>query len=481
MRNDVVAEALASLKKPETRQQFLAMPADQQAAFVWRMNWYATQHTHQTLPSGDWWTVWLLLAGRGAGKTRTAAEQVGWWAWTYPNTRWLVSAPTSADVRGTCFEGDSGLLNIIPQSLISDYNRQHHELTLTNGSLLKGIPASEPTRFRGPQFHGGWCDELAAWDYLQEAWDQIMFSVRLPLGKLGNKILCTTTPQPKDLIVELVGRDGDDVVVTTASTYSNLANLSKSFQKQILQYEGTKLGRQEIHAEIIDPEESGIIKRNMIKLWPHDKPFPKFEYIIQSYDCATSEKTVNDPTAASTWGVFKPMDGPMSVMLIDCWQDRLQYPDLRPKVQEEYEVVFGEGKERKRVDLILIEDKSAGISLIQDLQRSHLPARAYNPGKADKMQRLNIVSSLFARGRVWMPESSKNPKYVKDWVEPLLSQLCAFPDTAHDDFVDSTTQALRFLRDSGYIDIDGPAPELYDEDDYADSGAARSRENPYSA
>lgn len=481
MSAEIVAEALEKLKDPKVRQQFLAMPKEHQAAFSWRMSWYATQHSHQTLPAGDWWTIWLLLAGRGAGKTRTAAEQVGWWAWQHPGTRWLVSAPTSADVRGTCFEGDSGLMSVIPEALIAEYNKALHELTLVNGSLLKGIPASEPTRFRGPQFHGGWCDELAAWDYLQEAWDQIMFSVRLPLGTLGNKILCTTTPQPKDLIVELVGRDGDDVVVTTASTYSNLANLSKSFQKQILQYEGTKLGRQEIYAEIIDPEESGIIKRDMIRLWPHDREFPRFEYIIQSYDCATSEKTVNDPTAASTWGVFKPLDGPMSVMLIDCWQDRLQYPELRPKVVEEYEVIFGEGKNRKRVDHILIEDKSAGISLIQDLQRAHLPVRAYNPGRADKMQRLNIVSSMFARGRVWMPESSKNPKYVKDWVEPLLSQLCAFPDTAHDDFVDSTTQALRFLRDSGWIDIDGAPPEPYDEDDYADSGAAKNRENPYSA
>jgi predicted phage terminase large subunit-like protein len=320
------------------------------------------------------------------------------------------------------------------------------------------------------------CDELAAWDYLQEAWDQIQFSVRL--GK-QTRILCTTTPRPKDLIVDLVGRDGDDVCVTTASTYMNLANLAPSFQKQILQYEGTKLGRQEIYAEIIDPEESGIIKRDMIKLWPSSKEFPKFEYILQSYDVATSEKTVNDPTAATTWGVFKPLDGPMSVLLIDCWQDRLQYPDLRPKVLDEYEVVYGEGRERKRVDLILIEDKSAGISLIQDLQRAHLPVRAYNPGRADKMQRLNVISSLFARGRVWMPESTQRPRYVKDWVEPLLSQLCAFPDTTHDDFVDSTSQALRFLRDAGWIDIDGPAPELYDEDDYYDSGMSKRKENPY--
>jgi predicted phage terminase large subunit-like protein len=405
-----------------------------------------------------------------------AAEQIGWWAWKQPNTRWLVAAPTSSDVRATAYEGDSGLLNVIPKELIADYNKSYHEIRLVNGSLIKGIPASEPERFRGGQWHGAWCDELAAWDYLQDAWDQIQFSVRL--GK-KTRILCTTTPRPKDLIVDLVGRDGDDVCVTTASTYTNLANLAPSFQKQILQYEGTKLGRQEIHAEIIDPEESGIIKRDMIKLWPTSREFPKFEYILQSYDVATSEKTVNDPTAASTWGVFKPLDGPMSVLLIDCWQDRLQYPDLRPKVLDEYEVVYGEGREKKRVDLILIEDKSAGISLIQDLQRAHLPVRAYNPGRADKMQRLNVISSLFARGRVWMPESSQRPRYVKDWVEPLLSQLCAFPDTTHDDFVDSTSQALRFLRDAGWIDIDGPAPEAYDEDDYYDSGMAKRKENPY--
>jgi len=473
-----VSETLEALKHPDTRKQFLALPVASQIAFTWRMGWYATQHQHQTLPKGNWWTIWLLLAGRGAGKTRTAAEQIGWWAWSYPNTRWLVSAPTSADVRGTCFEGDSGLVNIIPKELVLDYNKALHEMVLLNGSILKGIPASEPSRFRGPQFHGAWCDELAAWDYLDEAWDQIMFSVRLPLTDLGNKILCTTTPQPKDLIVDLVGRDGDDVTVTTASTYANLANLSTTFQKQILQYEGTKIGRQEIHAEIIDPEESGIIKREMIKLWPNGKTFPKFEYILQSYDCATSEKTVNDPTAAGTWGVFKPLDGPMSVMLIDCWQDRLQYPDLRPKVAEEYEVVYGEGQDRKRVDLILVEDKSAGTQLIQDLGRSHLPVRAYNPGHADKMQRLNVVSSIFARGRVWAPESSERPKFVKDWCEPWLSQLCAFPDTSHDDFVDMTTQALRYLRDSGWIDIDGEPPEAYDEDDYIDSGRQR-RENPY--
>jgi predicted phage terminase large subunit-like protein len=132
----------------------------------------------------------------------------------------------------------------------------------------------------------------------------------------------------------------------------------------------------------------------------------------------------------------------MAAMVIDCWQERMMYPDLRPKVIEEYETVFGEGKDRKRVDLLLIEDKSAGISLIQDLQRAHLPVRAYNPGRADKMQRLNIVSNIIARGRVWIPESDHRKGYVKDWAEGFVSQICSFPETTHDDLVDACVDSL---------------------------------------
>ena len=460
---------------PEVQKHLALASPEYRLAWSWRMAWFDTQHVHQVLPPGDWWSVWLMLAGRGAGKTRTAAEQIAWWAYENPGTRWLVAAPTSADVRATCFEGDSGLMTIIPKSLVADYNKTAHELRLTNGSLIKGIPASEPERFRGPQFHGGWCDELAAWDYIQEAWDQIQFGMRL--GK-RTRMICTTTPRPKDLIIELIGREGDDVVVTTASTYANIDNLSDNFRKQILAYEGTKLGRQEIYAEIIDPEEGGIVKRDMFKLWPAGRPFPKFEYILQSYDVATSEKAQNDPTACITFGVFKPQDGPMSAMVIDCWQERMQYPDLRPKVLEEYETVFGEGKDRKRVDLLLIEDKSAGISLIQDLQRAHLPVRAYNPGRADKMQRLNIVSNIIARGRVWIPESDNRKGFVKDWAEGFVSQICSFPETTHDDLVDACTQALRYLRDAGWLDIDPPPDDTWDEDDYVDSGRTR-KANPY--
>jgi predicted phage terminase large subunit-like protein len=372
--------------------------------------------------------------------------------------------------------GESGLLNIMPRQIIEKHTVSDNEITLTNGSIIKGIPASEPDRFRGPQFHGGWLDELAAWDYLDEAWDMIQFGMRL-----GDRpiLICTTTPKPKPLIIDLVNRDGEDVFVTRASTYDNLVNLAPTFKQQILQYEGTSIGRQELYAEIIDPEEGGIIKRNMFRLWKADKPLPQFQFVLQSYDCATSDKTVNDPTACVVLGVFKPSpDKPMSVMLVDCWSERMQYPDLRPRVIDEATSIYGDPDEfgnGKKVDQILIEDKSAGISLIQDLQRAGLNVRAYNPGRADKTARLNIVSPIIAKGLMYLPESGINENQVRDWVEPFLNQVCAFPEVRNDDYVDALTQGLRLLRDMGFLTVDS----IVDNSDmYVDETRPR-RVNPY--
>jgi len=472
----------AVLADPSIKKEYAELHPIEQVVVNWQLKWNAVQaHKHQIEPVGDWWNVWLMLAGRGAGKTRASAETLAGWAWEQPNTRWLVSAPTSGDLKGTCFEGDSGLMSVIPPALIAKYNSSLHEIHLINGSFIKGIPASEPERFRGPQFHGGWLDELAAWEYLRESWDMIQFGIRL--GQ-RTKLICSTTPKPKEVIMELIEREGDDVVITRASTYSNMKNLAPSFQKQILQYEGTNLGRQEIHAEIIDPEEGGIVQRDWFKLWPNNKPFPKFEFIIQSYDCGYKDGAANDPTGCITLGAFKPMDGGMCVMVIDCWQEKLTYPDLRPKIIDEFESVYGEGKEKKRVDLLLVEDKAAGISLIQDLQRAHLPVIGYNPGRADKTQRLSIVSNIIRAGRVWVPESGQRKGFVRDWAEGMVSQICSFPEgTVHDEFVDCISQGLRYLRDAGWISIDAPPRDDYDEDDIYDAdeynARASAKVNPY--
>ena len=197
----------------------------------WQMGWMVKRLPHQVPPRGADWTIWLLLAGRGAGKTRTAAEVLGSWATLRPGTRWLVSAPTYGDLTGVCFEGESGLINCIPPSLIETYNRSEVEIKMINGSTIKGITAEKPERFRGPQFHGGWLDEFAAWQRADEAFDLLMFGMRL-----GDhpRIIATTTPKPNTIIRNLLAREGKDVIVTRASTYANLDTLAPTFRDQIL-------------------------------------------------------------------------------------------------------------------------------------------------------------------------------------------------------------------------------------------------------
>jgi predicted phage terminase large subunit-like protein len=466
------------LEDPEVQAEFNARSEHDRIAYIAHAEWVAGAHKYQIPPPLEQdYTVWMMLAGRGAGKTRSAAEALWWWAWTNPNTRSLVLAPTSNDIKHTCFEGQSGLLACIPDELVVDYNKQDHQIKLSNGSIIRGISGDSYERLRGPQFHFAWCDELAAFQYLGEgeAWDMMMMGLRL-----GDKprVIVTTTPRPKDLILDLVGREGEDVVIDRASTYENEANLASTFRNQLEQYKGSKLYEQEVLGKIIDLEDGKVVSRSMFKMYPHDRPFPKFEYIVQSYDSAYTDKTYNDPTAMTTWGVFKPMDGPMSVLLLDCWAEHLTFPKLKPKVLDEWRVSYGEGKDAKRPDLILIEAKASGLSLVQELQAMHLPVRAWNPGGADKMTRLQITASIFATGRVWLPESSLHKGYVKDWAEGFLSQICAFPDAAHDDYVDSATQAIRLLKDMGFLDIN-PEPRYDDDDDYEYSRPKRV--NPYTA
>jgi len=458
-------------------------PKPQLEGALWQLKWQLQALPHQREPEDGEYDTFLMLAGRGSGKTHTAAHWIGTRAWRFDNTRWLVTAPTSNDIRATCFEGDSGLLNCIPPSLIQDYNKSLSEITLINGSFIKGIPASEPERYRGPQFHGAWFDELAAFDYLDDAYDGAQFTLRLkhPDIKRVQQII-TTTPRPKELIVDLAeGKIGGDVYVSNASSYDNRANLSATFFKQLESYEGSDLGRQEIYGEILDPEDAGIIKRKHFRMWPAGKPTPTLEYVIASYDPATSEKTHNDPTACTVWGVFEQEDSNTAVILLDAWDAHLSYPELRRKIIDDFkEVVYGAdndfGKGRK-ADMLLIEDKSAGISLIQELQGANVPVRPYNPGRADKVQRLNIVAPIVTKGRVFIPEEPDKKGEYADWAKRFLRQVCSFPEAGgHDDYVDTLSQALRLLRDSGWIQLDPLPARDYD---YADDKYKNKFANPY--
>ena len=456
-------------------------PKPQLDAAIWQVRWALTALPHQKEPDDGEYDTFLMLAGRGSGKTHTASHWIGIRAWKFAETRWLVTAPTSNDIRATCFEGDSGLLNIIPASLIKDYNKSLFEITLINGSIIQGIPGSEPERYRGKQFHGAWFDELCAFEYIDDAYDQVQFTLRLKHPGLARvQQIVTTTPKPKELIVDLnEGKVGGDVYVVNASSYDNKDNLSSTFFKQLETYEGTDLGKQEIYGEILNPEDAGIVKRKWFRMWPAKKETPTLEYVIASYDPATSEKTHNDPTACTVWGVFENNDVGTCVILLDAWDAHLSYPELRKKVINDFkEVVYGADNtfaKGRKADLILMEDKSAGISLIQELQGASVPVRAYNPGRADKVQRMNIVAPLIAKGKVYVPEDPKKPGEFADWTKRFFRQVCSFPESGgHDDYVDSLSQALRVLRDSGWIQLDPMPARDYD---YADD--KKQRYNPY--
>jgi predicted phage terminase large subunit-like protein len=450
----------------------------QQAFALWQNRWAQTARANQIpeLVSPGGFVEMGYLAGRGFGKTRVGAEWLG--RATYLDAdgyEGAVIAPTYQDVKFTCFEGESGLLSVIPPALIKAYNKSDLVIEMYNVtggvSSIRGFTAEKPERLRGPQHTRIWCDELAAWMY-DDVWDMAMMGLRLGPRP---QALWTTTPKPKELVRRLVAQKAGRVIVTGA-TYDNRANLPDSFFDQLAQYEGTTLGRQELYGELIDPEESGIVKRSQFRLWPHDKPLPRFDLVVMSLDTAFTEKTMDkrsgdpDPTACSVWGVFFH-EKRNNVMLLDCWDDHLGMPDLIRRVKKEMNVSYGDDDDAavikplfgsakpltsgRKPDILLIEDKGSGISLRQMLEREGIEAYAYNPGRADKLTRLHIVSPIFARRMVWLPESAKNPGRPRNWVDPLLHQLCSYTGPGsikHDDHVDACSQALRLMMDKRLLD-----------------------------
>ena len=242
--------------------------------------------------------IWLILAGRGWGKTRTGAQDIALYALRNPNSICAVVAPTFGDLRRVCFGGPSGLLNIIPKDCYklnygtNGYASSLSEIRLFNGSKIVGYAAVNPERLRGPQFHRAWCDEVASWQY-PEAFDQLMFGLRL--GDNPQAVI-TTTPKPIPLIKQLVGRD--DVFITKGSTFENEKNLAESALEMMRErYEGTTLGRQELHAEIVDDVEGALWNLKLIdeaRLTQNDEK--ELTNIVVAIDPAVTNNANSDET-----------------------------------------------------------------------------------------------------------------------------------------------------------------------------------------
>jgi phage terminase large subunit-like protein len=264
-------------------------------------DFHAIGRPEQLPPPGDW-STWLYLGGRGAGKTRAGAEWVRSCAEAAGIPRIALVGPTAADVRDVMVEGESGLMSICPNSNRPIYEPSKRRLTWPNGVQAALFSSEEPERLRGPQHGAAWCDELAAWRNVQATWDNLQFGLRL--GKRPRQVI-TTTPKPIKLLRDLIARNGRDVCVTRGTTYDNRANLADSFFSQIItRYEQTRIGRQELNAEILEDVPGALWSRELIEQTRKTRDeLPPMRRIVVALDPAVSVGEDSDRTGIVVAGV----------------------------------------------------------------------------------------------------------------------------------------------------------------------------------
>jgi phage terminase large subunit-like protein len=263
-------EELALLPKEE---QALVLSNIDPELLQW--DWRSWGRPEQLAPEGDDWNIWLVLAGRGFGKTRLAAEWVREQAkyTTEGQRRFALVARTAADVRDVIVEGESGIINVSPPSERPHYEPSKRRLTWPNGNTATLFTADEPDSLRGPQFTHAWGDEIAAWRQTPDAAGMTAFD-NLRVGtRLGTKpkIVCTTTPKRVPLLYKLIEESNNPkslskVIVTRGSTMDNAGNLSGTYLDTIMGvYEGTSLARQELYGEMLDDIEGTLWTMEMIE------------------------------------------------------------------------------------------------------------------------------------------------------------------------------------------------------------------------
>jgi len=269
-----IMELIAMLPEDEQEAALEGIDPD---ALLWDWNVWARP---EQLPPSDDWNVWLVLAGRGFGKTRMASEWVREQAkyTTEGQRRFALVARTAADVRDVIVEGESGIINISPPSEKPHYEPSKRRLTWPNGNTATLFTADEPDGLRGPQFSHAWGDEVAAWRQTPDAAGMTAFDnlrVGTRLGK-NPQILATTTPKRTPLLYKLIEESRTDretaakVVVTKGSTMDNAGNLSGAYLETIMGvYEGTSLARQELYGEMLDNMEGAMWNEELVEAARH--------------------------------------------------------------------------------------------------------------------------------------------------------------------------------------------------------------------
>lgn len=301
------AQILAALPDEEREEYMNSLSTEAKAAL--KYNWKFWARPNQLQPEGNW-TTWLILAGRGFGKTRTGAETIRDWACgdtpLSPGrcSNIALVAETAPDARDVMVEGPAGLLACHPKDFRPTYYPSKRSVVWPNGAQAILFNAVEPDQLRGPQFDGAWCDELAKWRYAELTWDQLQFGLRL--GDHPRQIV-TTTPRPIKVIRRLI--NDPDTHVTRGRTYDNASNLAAPFLKQVEErYGGTRLGRQELEGEVLDDMPGALWNREIID--NSRKPeAPEMDRIVIAVDPAVTAGEDSDETGIVAVGLSRDADG----------------------------------------------------------------------------------------------------------------------------------------------------------------------------
>lgn len=301
------ADSLSSLSA-EQRAQILGGLSDRQILAL-RHDWRFWARAKQLPPPGEW-LVWLILAGRGFGKTRSGAEYVKEFLLTHPGSRAALVAASFADGRDAMVEGESGLLGVLSPSQLrggdaeSAWNRSSGELHLANGSRARIYSAEKPAQLRGPQHHVAWADEAAKFADAHRGatqdttWSNLLFGLRLGAHP---RCVVTTTPKPLQLIRDLIA--DPQTVVVRGSSHENLANLAPTFASQIVAaYEGTRLGRQELYAELLEDVPGALWNREMLERGRRSSA-PELVRVVVAVDPALSASEDSDETGIIVAGL----------------------------------------------------------------------------------------------------------------------------------------------------------------------------------